>query len=114
MILGNVSDRFKKPILPRRVEGGTTVYNAPRGYRYKAKLDATRQSLMFDIVFLPVTPDVGASLPPQLEEPSPLPTRIEISDTGIVAISPLPDAEAQALVAFTRPACNPSDLAPIP
>jgi hypothetical protein len=111
MILANVSDRFKKPIVPRRVEGGTTVYNAPRGYRYKAKLDATKESLTFDMVFLSIPPDPKSSLPPQVEEPSPGPTRIEITDSGIVAISPLPDSDAKALVAFTRPNCDATELA---
>jgi hypothetical protein len=92
MILSNVSDRYQHPIYPNYATGGTNVINAPRGYRYKARLDATATSLTVEIVFLPVPVDAGAEptqAPPQVEEPAPGPTRIEINQAGTVVVSSL-------------------------
>jgi hypothetical protein len=93
MILANVSDHYKNPIYANRVAGGTNIINPPRGYRYKGVLTTSGDQLIFDLVFvaIPATePGAdGSPTPPQEDHTAPPATRIQVDQTGKVAMSAL-------------------------
>ncbi len=104
MILENVSNHFKNPIYTNHVSGGTNVINAPRGYRYKGVITASASELVLDIVFVPISPTeagaAGTTTPPQVDQPAPPPTRIQIDQAGNVALSSLAASIADSVRSY--------------
>jgi len=110
MIFGNVSNHFKNPIYTNHVRGGTSVINAPRGYRYKGVITASASQLVLDIVFIPISPTeagaAGTTTPPQVDQPAPPPTRIQIDQAGNVVLSSLAASIADSVRSYEPPKCQ--------
>lgn len=111
MILANVSGHYKNPIYTNRVSGGTNIINAPRGYHYKGVITTSASQLTLDLVFVAIAATApgadGLPSPPQVDQPAPEPTRIQIDQAGNIAFSALAADVSESIRTYEPPKCDP-------
>lgn len=102
-LLAGLSRKLKRPIVSTYAQGGTSHLAQPLGARYKLDVVARSGSLVLNVVFLPVEPPEGSTLPPSAAPDS---MRVDVNAAGAIAISPLGGAEEEALRKVEPRACN--------